>query len=130
MRLLNTLTPMQLERVKAALAKPALYGPDIDIREYLLAKGAFEERIDEMRVREVGIDLAKARRTGYYMQIDSEKIRYMSRLPGVEVMSIEEALERDPEISRLIWRLVDPATDKYTAVAARRGHGGYFVRVK
>ncbi len=131
MRLLDVLTPMQLERVKAALAKPALYGPDIDVRDYLLAEGpAAEVEVDEERIREVGIDLERAKRTGYYMQVDSESVRYMSRLPGVEVMSIEEALEREPEVSRLIWRLVDPAADKYTAVAALRGRGGYFVRVK
>ncbi len=131
MRLLDVLTPMQLERVKAALAKPALYGPDIDVRDYLLAEGpAAEVEVDEERIREVGIDLERAKRTGYFMQIDSESVRYMSRLPGVEVMSIEEALEREPEVSRLIWKLVDPAADKYTAVAALRGRGGYFVRVK
>ncbi len=131
MRLLDTLTPAQLERVKAALAKPALYGPDIDVREYLLAEGpAAEVEVDEERVKEVGIDLEKAKRTGYYMQVDAERIKYMSRLPGVEVMSIDDALDREPEVSRLIWRLVDPAADKYTAVAALRGSGGYFVRVK
>lgn len=130
MRLLDTLSPTQLERVKAALAKPALYGPDIDVREYVLAGGPESSvEVREERVREVGIDLEKAKRTGYYMQIDSERIRYMSRLPGVEVMRIEEALERE-EVSRLVWRLVDPAADKYTAVAALRGSGGYFVRVK
>lgn len=40
-------------------------------------------------------------------------------------------MRRAPDEARnYVWRLIDPAMDKYTAIAALRGVGGYFIRVK
>jgi len=115
------------ERAKSALSKPALYGLDVDISEYLKPVSG-ESKLDTERVSEVGVDLsAKA----YYTQVDQAYFRYLSKIPGVEVKRIEEFIEENPDEAReYVWKLIDPAMDKYTAIAALKGLGGYFVRVK
>jgi len=115
------------ERAKSALSKPAPYGVDVNVSEYLkLVSG--EPRLDTERTSEVGVDLsAKA----YYMQIDQAYFKYLSRIPGVEVKRIEDFIEENPdEAKEYVWKLIDPAMDKYTAIAALKGLGGYFVRIK
>jgi len=115
------------ERAKSALNKPAIYGVDIDVSEYLKPL-AGEPRLDRERASEVGVDFsAKA----YYTQIDQLYFTYLSKIPGIEVKRIEDFIEENPDEAReYVWRLIDPATDKYTAIAALRGLGGYFIRVK
>jgi Fe-S cluster assembly scaffold protein SufB len=47
------------------------------------------------------------------------------------VLRIEDLIDQKPdEAYEYLWRLVDPAADKYTALAALRGRGGYFIKVK
>jgi Fe-S cluster assembly scaffold protein SufB len=115
------------ERAKSALSKPARYGLDVDISEYLKPVSG-ESKLDTERVSEVGVDLsAKA----YYTQVDQAYFRYLSKIPGVEVKRIEEFIEENPDEAReYVWKLIDPAMDKYTAIATLKGLGGYFVRVK
>jgi Fe-S cluster assembly scaffold protein SufB len=115
------------ERAKSALNKPAKYGVDIDVTEYLRPVSG-EPRLDTARTSEVGVDLsAKA----YYTQVDQLYFNYLSKIPGIEVKRIEDFIEESPDEARsYVWRLIDPAMDKYTAIAALRGVGGYFIRVK
>ncbi len=115
------------ERAKSALSKPAPYGVDVNISEYLKPVSG-EPRLDTERTSEVGVDFsAKA----YYTQIDQAYFKYLSRIPGVEVKRVEDFIEENPDEAReYVWKLIDPAMDKYTAIAALKGLGGYFVRVK
>jgi Fe-S cluster assembly scaffold protein SufB len=114
-------------RAREGLNKPSLYGVDIDVKPFLEVREG-RPILDESRVKEVGVDLgAKA----IYTQIDQAYFKYLSRIPGVEVMRIEDFLESKPdEAKEYVWKLVDPGKDKYTAVAALKGRGGYFIRVK
>ena len=123
------------ERAKSALSKPAPYGVDLDIEPYLKAplagKPVGEEAVAEAEeaAREaVGFEpSARAK----YVQLDQAYFKYMSRLPGVEVKRLEDFVDENPDEAReYVWRLVDPASDKYTALAALKGAGGYFIRVK
>jgi Fe-S cluster assembly scaffold protein SufB len=115
------------ERAKSALNKPAKYGVDIDVTEYLRSVSG-EPRLDTARTSEVGVDLsAKA----YYTQVDQLYFNYLNKIPGIEVKRVEDFIEESPDEARnYVWRLIDPAMDKYTAIAALRGVGGYFIRVK
>ncbi|MEM4672553.1 MAG: SufD family Fe-S cluster assembly protein [Sulfolobales archaeon] len=118
------------ERAKQALDKPSPYGVDINIRDYPIGLESIEE-LDLERSSIVGIDIEKASREALYLQVDQAVIRYLSRVPGLEISRIEEFIDSNPDIARdYVWRLIDPGTDKYTAVAALRGSGGYFIRVK
>jgi len=115
------------ERAKSALDRPARYGVDIDISEYLKPISG-EPRLDTERASEVGVDFSAR---AYYTQVDQAYFRYLSKIPGIEVKRIEDFVEENPdEAKEYVWRLIDPAMDKYTAIAALRGLGGYFVRVK
>lgn len=114
-------------RAREGLNKPSPYGLDIDITPFLEVKEG-KPRLDESRVKEVGVDLtAKA----IYTQVDQLYFRYLSKIPGVEVARLEDFIDSYPdEAKEYVWKLVDPGKDKYTALAALRGRGGYFIRVK
>ncbi|MEZ0289812.1 MAG: SufD family Fe-S cluster assembly protein [Sulfolobales archaeon] len=115
-----------VERAREALDKPSPYGVDIDITQYREALGS--GFIDRSKADEIGVSLSSR---ALYVQIDQNYMRYFSKIPGVEVYSIDEFVESRPDEAReYVWRLIDPSTDKYTALAALRGRGGYFIRVK
>ena len=117
------------ERALKALTKPSPYGVDIDVTPFLSAS---EVRpvgfLDSTRAEEVGVNL---KANALYIQVDQLYFSYLSRIPGVEVLRIEDLIDQKPdEAYEYLWRLVDPAADKYTALAALRGRGGYFIKVK
>lgn len=113
-------------RARAALDKPAEYGPDVDVRGFAEAVGRGD--YDPSRLEEVGVDLSSG---AYYLQVDQNYFKYLSRLSGVEVMSTKDFVENYPDEAReYFWRLIDPGADKYTALAALVWRGGYFIRVK
>lgn len=114
-----------------ALDRAAPYGPDIDVREYLGLRVREPAKLEIGRVEGVGIDLRRARRTAMYMQVDGRVVESLSRLSGVEVTTVEDFIGNYPDIAKeLLWRLIKPGQDKYTAIAALKGVGGYYVRVK
>jgi hypothetical protein len=110
------------ERALSAINKPAPYGPDIDLSKY---------RLDEPGVEEAGeLDstvLNAASRVGLestglaYVQ-SNERALYTAIAKALEKYSVlvlptREALTRKPHARSLAWRLLDPASDKYTAHA-------------
>ncbi|MEM1529079.1 MAG: SufD family Fe-S cluster assembly protein, partial [Desulfurococcaceae archaeon] len=114
---------MDVEEIKKALDKPAKYGPDIDLQRYKLEDVLIEE---VKEIADPGV-VSAAPRVGLasdkltYVQAN-EKVLYtaMTRALskyGVLVLSTREAVERFPRASDLVWRLVDPTTDKYVAAA-------------
>lgn len=120
------------ERARRALSKPAPYGPDVDVARFAPASGDADLGDPGVvsRAAEVGVDLRGASR-GFYYQVDSVVKMYRSLVPGLEIMRIDEAIEeRWDEVEPYLWRAVAPDTDKYTALVALRGMGGYFIRVR
>ncbi|MEM3976516.1 MAG: SufD family Fe-S cluster assembly protein [Desulfurococcaceae archaeon] len=127
---------MDVEEIKKALDKPAKYGPDIDLQRYKLEDVLIEE---VKEIADPGV-VSAAPRVGLasdkltYVQAN-EKVLYtaMTRALskyGVLVLSTREAVERFPRASDLVWRLVDPTTDKYVAAAyLYGGEAGYFIYV-
>ncbi len=118
-------------KARQSISKPSPYGSDIDISSYIsesLENVLFEPKLDVRRVEEVGVNLSA---NALYLQVDQTYFKYISRIPGVEVLRIEDFIESNPdEAKEYVWKLIDPGADKYTALAALRGRGGYFVRVK
>lgn len=115
-------------RAREALNKPSPYGQDIDVSGFLEVKPAGKPLLDEAKAKEVGVDLSAR---ALYTQIDQVYYKYLSRIPGVEITRLEDFIEDRPdEAKEYVWKLVDPGKDKYTAIAALRGRGGYFIRVK
>jgi len=122
--------------VEKALEKPAPYGPDVDLSKYRLEEVVVEgvgEVVDpgvSSAAPRVGLSADKLA----YVQANERVLyttlaRALSKY-GVVVTSTREAAERYPRARELIWRLVDPASDKYTAAAyLYGGEAGYFVYV-
>jgi len=114
-----------------ALSKPAPHGPDINVIEIAGETKKIATKVDLSRVEEVGIDLEKAERAAFFFQLDDAVLKALSRLPGVEIRPLMEYVNSDfEEAQKFVWSAVSPSTDKYTAIAALKGTGGYFVRVK
>jgi Fe-S cluster assembly scaffold protein SufB len=114
-------------RAREGLSRASPYGVDVDVKPFLEVKEG-RPSLDELRVKEVGVDLGAR---AIYTQVDQLYFKYLSRIPGVEVMRIEDFVESYlDEAKDYVWKLVDPGKDKYTAVAALKGRGGYFIRVK
>ena len=128
---LNEWLKLIKERASRAINKQSAYGPDIDIEKLTSKKVAAAAEIELKRVEDVGIDLERAERTAFYMQLDDSIIKVQSRLPGVEIRPLHDFILSNFEDAReYVWKIVRPDVDKYTAIAALRGTGGYFVRVK
>lgn len=127
---------------QAAVAKPAAYGPDIDLEA--LGEVAAHDRVAslaslEKQMREVaagvGMDTSEEGRSASYFQLDRTPIYEKVAAAfddAIEIMSTEEALVRYPEemIDRWWWRSVPPDKDKYTALVALKQTEGYFIRVR
>lgn len=115
-----------VEEAKQGLSKPPLYGADVDVGSYAAEEAVYKIDIDS--IERVGVDLrSKAR----YLQINQAYFEYISRIPGVEVYRLEDYIENYPdEAVDYVWRLLRPSMDKFVAVAALKGAGGYFIRVK
>jgi Fe-S cluster assembly scaffold protein SufB len=115
------------ERAKAALAKPAEHGPDIDVTQFDITTHVDESAAIKAAER-AGVSV---RVPAFYIQADSAYFNYLSKIPGIEVYRLEEFIEANRDLAKdYVWRLVPPDMDKYTAVAALRGVGGYVIRVK
>ncbi len=127
------------ERALKAKDKPALLGPDIDLEPYMRTISDFRiEDLDDLpeEIKEnilySGITPSEEERAGTYFQINHsvvyEKLKetYKGKL---EIMSIQEALEKYDWLENYYGRLVSPDTDKYTAWAELLPSGGYFIRV-
>lgn len=120
-------------RAKNALNKKPAYGPDLDIREFL-PRGSID-RLDLKDYADfletIGIDVTEKDRSGSYYQLESSIISAYSHFGGVEVLPLEEALDRYGDFLKdYFWRAVSVDADKFTAIAELRGRGGYFIRVK
>lgn len=144
--LLTDAQRVRLEEIRAAAqsatAKPALYGPDIDLEA--LGEVAVHDRVAslaslEKQMREVaagvGMDTSEEGRSASYFQLDRTPIYEKVAAAfddAIEIMSTEEALARYPEemLDRWWWRGVAPDKDKYTALVALKQTEGYFIRVK
>lgn len=127
------------EKALKAKDKPALLGPDIDLEPYMktisdIKINDLEELPEEIKenILYSGITPSEEERAGTYFQINHsvvyEKLKetYKGKL---EIMSIQEALEKYDWLEDYYGRLVKPDTDKYTAWAELLPTGGYFIRV-
>ena len=128
---------MQLdeERLREVLRRPAPLGLDIDLQEF---KQAPEQRVEyyedlAQASLEVGVDLDKRSKLTTFLQVDHEAIyKAVQRQfeKDIELMTLEEALEKYEWLREYVWRLRSPYEDKYSAFNALHGKGGYFLRIR
>jgi len=126
-----------LEKARRALNKRSKYGLDVDVSKYVPVEPNMNELSSlkeispelEKVLRKVGIDVEEKKRIGSYLQVDQKSIYSWSSHPGVEVLSLSEAVQLD-WFKEYFWNAVPADLDKYTALTAIYGGEGYVIRVK
>ncbi|MCD6421147.1 MAG: SufD family Fe-S cluster assembly protein, partial [Thaumarchaeota archaeon] len=127
---------MQLdeEKLREVLRKPAPLGLDLDLQEF---KQAPEQRVEyyedlAQASLEVGVDLDKRSKLTTFLQVDHKAIYKAVQKQfekDIELMTLEEALEKYEWLGEYVWKLRSPYEDKYSAFNALHGRGGYFLRI-
>ena len=125
------------DRAKAALAKPAALGEDIDLSAYI---GSTDEQPywadpseipskakEQMLGAGVMLD-DLSQRSGTFIQMDNTPVHSSISQEGVEVMAVSQALEKYDWMADYWWQAVAVDTDKYTANIELSQHDGYFIR--
>ena len=126
-----------IDKAKAASAKPALLGEDLDLESYVSSAEEQPYRDDPLQLpvetkeqmMEVGVTLDNMnQRSGTFLQVDNAPIHFSRRQEGLEVMSTSEALEKYQWLVDYYWRAVPVDSDKYTAHVELNQSDGYFIR--
>ncbi|MBA7630402.1 hypothetical protein ES703_37924 [subsurface metagenome] len=125
------------DRAKAAAAKPAALGDDIDLSVYA---GSAEEQPyqtdpsklpakakEQMLGAGVILDDV-SQRSGTFIQMDNTPVHSSAKQEGVEVMATSQALEKYDWMADYWWQAVAVDTDKYTANIELNQSDGYFIR--
>ena len=131
--------PKGKKAMPKAIEKPAAFGPDLDIGAFKREAARWPSRAVStlpqditQRALSVGVKANEEERAGTYFQIDHSVVsRAVQRAfkGKVEIMSTGEALKRYPWAKKYWWKLVNPGTDKYTALAKLKWDQGYFIRI-
>jgi Fe-S cluster assembly scaffold protein SufB len=125
------------DKAKAATAKAAAYGEDIDLGAYVSSTEEQPYQADPLklparakeRMLEAGIILDDpSQRAGTFIQMDNAPVHSSVRQEGVEVMAVSQAMEKYDWLSEYWWQAVAVDTDKYTANIELNQHNGYFIR--
>jgi Fe-S cluster assembly scaffold protein SufB len=125
------------DKARAAAAKSAAFGEDIDLGAYVSAAEEQPSQVDpsklpaktKKRMLEAGVILDDTgQRAGTFIQMDNAPVHSSVRQEGVEVMAVSQALEKYDWLSDYWWQAVAVDTDKYTANIELNQHNGYFIR--
>jgi len=77
-----------------------------------------------------GVDPAQKARSGTYVQMDHSVVHSNSLFPGLEVMSITDAVKEHEWVNNYFWKAVSVNADDFTKKAGDVPHHGYFLRAK
>ena len=125
------------DRAKAAAAKPAALGEDIDLSNYISSAEEQPYQADpselpsqaKQRMLGAGVILDDtSQRSGTFIQMDNTPVHNSIRQEGIEVMAVSQALEKYDWMSDYWWQAVAVDTDKYTANIELSQNDGYFIR--
>jgi hypothetical protein len=125
-----------IKRAEAAKDKKPLYGNDIDlekfkkevpVREKITSLSDLSTGIKERAIH-AGIDTTMKDRSGSFFQLDQSVIHTMSSMEGLELMDINDALEKYDWLKDYFFKIVQPDQDKFTAYSATHKFNGYFLR--
>jgi len=126
-----------VDKARAALSKRASLGEDIDLEKYTQSADELPYQNDPSRLPDetkermiqAGITLGgDSQRSGTIIQMDHSIIHSLARQEGIEVMGINQALEKYDWLSDYFWKAVAVDSDKYTAHVELNQSNGYFIR--
>ncbi len=125
------------DKAKAAAAKPAALGEDIDISVYVdsAEEHPYQDDPSQLPAKAkeqmlgAGVILDDmSQRAGTFIQMDNSPVHSSIKQEGVEVMTTSQALEKYDWMADYWWQAVAVDTDKYTANIELNQHDGYFIR--
>jgi Fe-S cluster assembly scaffold protein SufB len=125
------------DKARAAKAKPAALGEDIDLSAFSAEAEALPYQANPSKLSakakkqmlQTGVILDDTKqRSGTYIQMDNMPVHYSSQQEGIEVMAISEALARHDWLADYWWQAVAVDADKYTAHVELSQSNGYFIR--
>jgi len=125
------------DKAKAAAAKRAALGEDIDLGTYVNSADEQSYEADPSRLPAkakermlgAGVSLDDAsQRSGTFIQMDNTPVHSSSRQESLEVMPTSQALEKYDWLSDYWWQAVPVDSDKYTAHVELSQGNGYFIR--
>jgi Fe-S cluster assembly scaffold protein SufB len=124
------------KKAEAARNKKPAYGNDIDLDKYLhdvptreriTTLGELSSGVKE-RALTIGMEPSEAYRSGSFFQHDQTVVISKSMQEGLELMDINEALEKYDWLKDYYFKMVQPDADKFTAYSATHKVAGYFIR--
>ena len=131
--------PTDRKKILGAMNKPAPLGPDLEIKEFTREAKAWSNCPLSLLPKDIvlqslsaGVRADEKNRIGTYFQIDHSVVfqgiqkAYEGKM---EMMTTKDAFNRYGWLKDYWWRLVQPDTDKYTALAERNWDYGYFIRI-
>ncbi|OPY24883.1 MAG: cysteine desulfurase activator complex subunit SufB [Methanobacterium sp. PtaU1.Bin242] len=125
------------EKAEKAKKKKASLGEDIELEKYDQEEEGEHEQLESLEelpekykkdILQVGVDPSGEGRAGSFMQLDQSQICSTCQSESIEMMGIQQAMEKYQWLSDYMWKAVNVDTDKYTAEAALGEPGGYFIR--
>jgi len=125
------------DRAKAALSKRAPFSEDINLDKYTHSSDELPYQDDpsqlpietKQQMIDVGVILDdNSQRSGTIIQMDHSIVHSLTRQEGIEVMGINQALEKYDWLSDYFWKAVAVDTDKYTAHVELNQSNGYLIR--
>ncbi len=130
------MSDIRKERAQKALQKKALYGSDIDLKQFSMSspEESYEEDLSKLppemagQILSAGIETKEENRSATYLQKNHSVIHCQTRQDGVEVLNIDDALAKYDWLHKYYWNMVSVDQDKYTAMAYLHPHHGYFIR--
>ena len=125
------------DKAKAASAKPAAVGEDIDLNTYASSADEQPYQADpsqlptqaKKRMLGAGVVLDDvSQRSGTFVQMDNTPVHSSSQQEGIEIMDTSQDLEKYDWLSDYWWQAVAVDTDKFTAHVELSQSNGYFIR--
>lgn len=125
------------EKAKAASAKPASLGEDIDLGIYVSSaeEQPYQDDPSQLpskakeKMLDAGVILDDpSQRSGTFIQMDNTPVHFSSQQEGIEVMPVSQALEKYDWLPDYWWQAVAVDSDKYTAHVELSQSNGYFIR--
>jgi Fe-S cluster assembly scaffold protein SufB len=127
-----------VERAQRAKAKKALLGEDVDIERYttetneheaLTSLGEISEEYGQDLLN-AGIEPSEKDRSGSFLQLDRSVVFSRVKCPGLELMSMTDAIKKYDWLKDYLWKLIPVDMDKYTAEVELAQSHGYFIRAE
>jgi len=103
------------------------YVHDVPTRERITTLNELSSGIKE-RALTIGMDSTEANRSGSFFQHDQSVVISKAAQEGLEIMDINDALDKYDWLQDYYFKMVQPDQDKFTAYSATHKVAGYFIR--